>query len=67
MRVNEMIPAWAQRQKNRRLGRHNNEMVVRWIALTQTKDESDTARSQESVASFDGNVVVFANSRMSAS
>lgn len=67
MRVNEIIPAWAQRQKNRRLSRHNNKMVVRWIALTQTKDEFDTCRSQENVPNYDGNVVVFANARMSTS
>lgn len=67
MRANEMIPAWAQRQKNRRLGRHNNEMVVRWIAMTPSKDQPDTNRPRGNAPNFDGNIVVFANTRMSTS
>ena len=71
MSVTDTIPAWALRQRNRRIGRHQNEMVVRWIALPQPKDQSDANRSEGivpgDVSTLNGNVVMLTGSRQGLS
>ncbi|GEP08968.1 hypothetical protein [Methylobacterium gnaphalii] len=60
MRYSETLPAWAARQRIRRLGRHSDEKVVRWINQgSSVKDDP----VQESAISSNDNVVAFAQGR----
>ncbi|MCE4222984.1 hypothetical protein HCU64_04410 [Methylobacterium sp. C25] len=56
MRHSETLPAWAARQRSRRLGRHSDDKVVRWI--NQGNAAKDDAVRDNGGSSND-NVVAF--------
>ncbi|GJE57134.1 hypothetical protein EKPJFOCH_3646 [Methylobacterium thuringiense] len=61
MRYLETLPAWAARQRSRRLVRHSDEKVVRWIGHNQAaKDEPGKPAPEPS---SNDNVVTFAPMR----
>jgi hypothetical protein len=60
MRHSETLPAWAARQRSRRLGRHSDDKVVRWINQGNSPKD-DTVR--ESGASSNDNVISFGQGR----
>lgn len=51
MRGHDPLPAWAARQRSRRLTRHRDEKVVRWISqLWTAKKRAADARSESAGA-----------------
>ncbi|GJD86172.1 hypothetical protein [Methylobacterium haplocladii] len=61
MRYLDTMPAWAARQRSRRLVRHSDEKVVRWINHNQ--DVKDGVVQPGSERSSNDNVVAFAATR----
>ncbi|GLS47088.1 hypothetical protein [Methylobacterium brachythecii] len=60
MRHSETLPAWAARQRSRRLGRHSDEKVIRWINQGIPAKE-DTPR--DNAVTSNDNVVAFTPGR----
>ncbi len=58
MRYLDTMPAWAARQRSRRLVRHSDEKVVRWINHNQTAKDGFEGSGSET--STNDNVVAFA-------
>ncbi len=61
MRYLDTMPAWAARQRSRRLVRHSDEKVVRWINHNQDAKGGSGQRGSET--SSNDNVAAFASAR----
>lgn len=57
MRYLDTMPAWVARQRSRRLVRHSDDKVVRWIS--HNHDAKDEAVSRSSEPSSNDNLVAF--------
>jgi hypothetical protein len=63
MRYLNTLPAWAARQRSRRLVRHSDEKVVRWISHnTVAKDDAPESNTRGGSSSND-NVLAFVPAR----
>lgn len=63
MRHLEPLPAWAERQRSRRLVRHSDEKVMRWINHQQVARDAATAPQTVMEPLSNDNVVIFTTSR----
>jgi hypothetical protein len=63
MRVIETLPAWAARQRSRRLERHADQKVVRWINHGGVGREELGKTDHAADLASHGNVVPFSGQR----